>query len=233
MGHFVIAGGSRGIGRAISEKLLAEGHAVTILSRQMTEPLAGAEHLQYDFSLDAALPSGAFEGPLDGIAYCPGSIELAPIHRVTAEAVRQSFELNCVGAIRFVQACLPGLKATEQANASIVLFSTIAAARGLAMHTAIAASKGALEAVARTLAAELAPKIRVNCIAPALTETDLSARFFSTDAKREAMNAMYPLGRTGTAADIAEAATMLLLPTSGWITGQTLGVDGGMSRVQK
>ena len=233
MGHYVIAGGSRGIGRAICEKLTAEGHSVTILSRQMQIPIEGAQHVAYDFLSDQPLPKELLTKPLSGLAYCPGSIDLAPAHRLTPDALRQSFELNCVGAIRLVQACLPGLKASEEPNASIVLFSTVAAARGLAMHTAIAASKGAIEAVARTLAAELAPKIRVNCVAPALTETDLSTRFFSTDEKRKAMGAMYPLGRTGTAADIAEAATMLLLPTSGWITGQTLGVDGGMARVQK
>ena len=147
--------------------------------------------------------------------------------------MRAAFEINCVSAIRFLQAALPGLQASTARTASVVFLSIVAVARGLAMHTAIAAAKGALEAVARTLAAELAPKIRVNCVAPALTETDLSARFFSTDAKRTAMNAMYPLERTGTPDDVAEAVTMLLLPSSDWITGQTLGVDGGMACVQK
>ena len=233
MGRYVIAGGSRGIGRAISERLIADRHEVTILSREMPSPVAGAEHVACDFASDQPLPSEPFDGPISGITYCPGSLDLAPVHRVKAAAIRSAFEINCVGAVRFLQAALPGLKATSEHTASVVFLSTVAVARGLSMHTSIAAAKGALEAVARTLAAELAPKIRVNCVAPALTETDMAARFFSTDQKREAMNAMYPLQRTGTAEDIAAAVTMLLLPGSDWITGQTIGVDGGMSCVQK
>ena len=233
MGRYVIAGGSRGIGRAISEKLIAEGHAVSILSREMQTPIAGAEHVVCDFASDQPLPSEPFTEPLSGIVYCPGSLDLAPVHRVKADAIRSAFEINCVGAVRFLQAALPGLKAANERTASVVFLSTVAVARGLAMHTSIAAAKGALESVARTLAAELAPKIRVNCVAPALTETDMAARFFSTDQKRDAMNAMYPLQRTGTAEDIAAAVAMLLQPGSDWITGQTLGVDGGMARVQK
>lgn len=235
MGHYAIAGGSRGIGLAISKKLGAQGHTVLVLSREPGEiaSIEGVQHMVHDFVGRDEIPSDTLTRPLDGIVYCPGSIDLAPVHRLKPEAMRAAFEINCVSAIRFLQAALPGLQASTARTASVVFLSTVAVARGLAMHTAIAAAKGALEAVARTLAAELAPKIRVNCVAPALTETDLSARFFSTDAKRTAMNAMYPLERTGTPDDVAEAVTMLLLPSSDWITGQTLGVDGGMACVQK
>ncbi len=233
MGRYVIAGGSRGIGRAISEKLIAENHDVTIISREMPSPIPGAQHIAFDFASDQSLPTEPFEGPISGITYCPGSLDLAPVHRVKPDAIRSAFEINCVGAVRFLQAALPGLKSASEHTSSVVFLSTVAVARGLSMHTSIAAAKGAVEAVARTLAAELAPKIRVNCVAPALTETDMAARFFSTDEKREAMNAMYPLQRTGTVADIAATVAMLLLPGSDWITGQTIGVDGGMARVQK
>ncbi len=235
MGHFAIAGGSRGIGRAVSEKLVTAGHSVTVFSREAgeTASIDGAEHICHDFADDGEIPTDPLTGPLDGLVYCPGSLDLAPVHRVKMESIRSAFEINCVGAIRFLQAALPGLKASKEKTASVVFLSTVAVARGLAMHTSIAAAKGALEAAARTLAAELAPKIRVNCVAPALTETDLAARFFTTEEKRVAMNAMYPLQRTGTPEDIAEAVTMLLLPGSDWITGQTLGVDGGMACVQK
>lgn len=235
MGHFAIAGGSRGIGLAVSKKLIALGHSVTVFSREAGEisSIESAKHIVHDFASADEIPTAHLTGPLDGMVYCPGSLDLAPVHRVKPESMRTAFEINCVSAIRFLQAALPGLKASTERTASVVLLSTVAVARGLAMHTSIAAAKGALEAVARTLAAELAPKVRVNCVAPALTETDLAARFFTTDEKRAAMNAMYPLQRTGTPDDIAEAVTMLLLPGSDWITGQTLGVDGGMARVQK
>ena len=138
-----------------------------------------------------------------------------------------------MGAVKFLKGCLNGLKrgATEQPT-SVVLFSTVAVATGLPMHASIAVAKGAIEGLSRSLAAELAPKVRVNCLAPALTDTPLAANFFATDEKRAAMDAKYPLGRAGKAADLANMAAMLLSPNSGWVTGQIIGVDGGMSAIR-
>ena len=138
-----------------------------------------------------------------------------------------------LGAVKFLQACLPGLKKGAGSQpSSVVLFSTVAVGQGMPMHASIAAAKGAVEGLTRTLGAEWAPQIRVNCVAPALTETPLAERFFANDEKREAMAVRYPLKRTGMPSDLAQAACFLLQPSNSWITGQVLGVDGGMSTLR-
>ena len=159
-----------------------------------------------------------------GLVYCPGSLTLGGFNRLKPDAFRQDFEINVVGAIKALQGSLPALNASD--SASVVLFSTVAVGQGMFAHATIAASKGAVEALARTLAAELAPKIRVNCVAPALTQTPLTQRFFATEDKAAAMAEKYPLARTGNAEDMASAVCFLLSPRSSWITGQVLGVDG-------
>ena len=125
---------------------------------------------------------------------------------------------------------LPRLK--KSGNASIVLFSTVAVQSGLPFHTQVAASKGALEGLTKALAAELAPTIRVNCIAPSLTDTPLAASLLNTEQKKEAIALRHPLKRIGTAGDIANMASFLLSPKASWITGQILHVDGGMSSLK-
>ena len=129
---------------------------------------------------------------------------------------------------------MPGLKkgAGEQTS-SILTFSTVAVGQGMPMHASVAAAKGAIEGLTRSLAADLAPKIRVNCLAPALTETPLASKFFANPESREAMAKKYPLGRTGTTQDLAATARFLLSPEAAWITGQVIGVDGGMSSLRK
>ena len=170
---------------------------------------------------------------IHGVAYCPGTINLRSFRGLKPEDFRNDFEVNTMGAVRFLQGCLNGLKkgAKEQPT-SVVLFSTVAVGTGLPMHASIAMAKGAIEGLTRALAAELAPKVRVNCLAPALTDTPLAASFFATDEKRAAMDAKYPLGRAGAAADLANMAAMLLSSNSGWVTGQIIGVDGGMSAIR-
>jgi NAD(P)-dependent dehydrogenase (short-subunit alcohol dehydrogenase family) len=137
--------------------------------------------------------------------------------------------VNLIGAIRFLQACQPRLKGRDGQPASVVLFSTVAVGQGMPMHASVAASKGAIEGLMRSLAAEWAPKIRVNAIAPALTDTPLASKLLSTPEKREAMATRYPLKRIGTAVELAHAAMFLVSSESNWVTGQVLGVDGGMS----
>lgn len=234
--NYLVIGGSRGIGVAIVDRLLTQGHHVTVWSRSRGEldGIASSDqnlrHVAVDV-VSASLPTDSIAEQLDGLVYCPGSIHLGSIRSVDVQRVRDDFELNVVGAIRCFQAALSSLKRASPAAA--VFFSTIAVSRGLAMHTAVAAAKGALEGLVRTWAAELAPSVRVNAIAPALVDTSLAANLLSSDERRAAMASRYPAGRIGTAADIAAAALYLLDKENDWVTGQVLAVDGGMSRVIK
>lgn len=228
---FVVVGGSHGIGLGIVRRLLAAGAAVTVVSRtagQLAE-LAGVDHLPVDVTRDEIEPA-SLPDVIDGLAYCPGSINLAPIRSLKPAAMVDDFQLNAVGAIKCLQASLSAMKAAG--TSSMVMFSTVAVAQGLPMHASVAAAKGAVEGLTRSLAAELAPQIRVNCVAPALTDTPLAERFLSSDQKRSAMADKYPLKRIGEIADIAAMAEFLLSDQAGWITGQVIGVDGGMSSLR-
>ena len=229
--NFVIVGGSHGIGLGIVRRLVDRGSSVTVLSRtnEQLSGLPSVTHVSCDVTSDE-IDSNALPDRIDGLTYCPGSINLGPFRGVKPDQMLEEFRLNVIGGVKCVQAALSGLKAAEQS--SVVFFSTVAVAQGLPMHASTAASKGAVEALTRTLAVELAPKIRVNCIAPALTDTPLAARLLSSDEKREAMAARYPLKRIGSVDDIAAAAEYLLGDQAGWITGQVIGVDGGMSTLR-
>jgi NAD(P)-dependent dehydrogenase (short-subunit alcohol dehydrogenase family) len=229
--EFVIVGGSHGIGLGLVKRLIARGNRVTVLSRteQQLAQLEGVSHVTVDVTVDE-IDSDRLPKSIAGIAYCPGSINLVPFRGVKPDLMLEDFQLNVVGAVKCLQAALPGMKSAD--HSSVVLFSTVAVSQGLPMHCSVAASKGAVEALARTLAVELAPKVRVNCIAPALTDTPLAERFLANDEKREAMAKRYPMRRIGTVDDIASVAEFLLSDASGWITGQVFGVDGGMSTLR-
>ena len=176
--------------------------------------------LDHNFNLDF-LPE-----TLDGLAYCPGTINLKPFHRVKPEDFVQDFKLQVLGAVKAIQAALPKLKQSD--SASIVLFSTVAVQSGFNLHSIVSTSKGAIEGLTRSLAAELAPKIRVNSIAPSLTDTPLAQGLLSTPEKREANAQRNPLKRIGDVEDIANMAEFLLSHKAKWITGQIIHVDGGM-----
>lgn len=235
--QIVIVGGSYGIGLGITRRCVAAGARVTVVSRtqgELGELESAVQWIAGDALQDVPADGSASDWlpeVVDGFVYCPGSIQLGPLRGVSLSTLRDDFELNVLGAVKYLQLALLRLK--KSSSASCVFFSTIAVAQGLPMHTSVAAAKGALEALVRTWAAELAPTIRVNCIAPALTDTRLAAKFLSSDAKREAMAAKYALGRVGTIDDIAAAAEFLLGPDSSWMTGQVLHVDGGLSAVRK
>ena len=167
---------------------------------------------------------------LDGLVYFPGSITLKPFHRLTSDDFMNEFQVNCLGAVAAIQNALPALKAAPAA--SIVLFSTVAVAQGMPFHTSISAAKGAVEGMAKSLAAELAPKIRVNLIAPSLTDTALASNLLNTDAKRESAAKRHPLQQIGSPDDIAALVSFLLSDASQFLTGQILRPDGGLSSVR-
>jgi NAD(P)-dependent dehydrogenase (short-subunit alcohol dehydrogenase family) len=233
-GNFVIAGGSKGIGLELVRLLEPTAARVDVYSRSVDELSVSqtVQHHDCDFTQDQ-IQLDELPETINGIAYCPGSINLRSFRSLKPDDFRNDLEINLIGAVKFLQACMTGLKkGAGDDPTSVVLFSTVAVGQGLPMHASIAAAKGAIEGLTRSLAAEWAPKIRVNCLAPALTETPLASRFFATPESREAMAAKYPLGRTGLPQDLASIAKFLLSSESSWITGQVIGVDGGMSSVR-
>ncbi|MES2661562.1 MAG: SDR family oxidoreductase [Verrucomicrobiota bacterium] len=226
--NILMIGGNSGIGLATAWLLKARGNTLFAAART-AGPL---EELGIPIQPFDALDPGALVVPpvLDGFVYFPGSITLKPFHRLTAEDFLNDFRINCLGAVAALQAALPALKASPAA--SVVLFSSVAVAQGLPFHASIAAAKGAVEGLVLSLAAELAPKIRVNAIAPSLTNTPLAGTLLNTDAKKEASAKRHPLQQTGDAGDVAELAAFLLSDASKFMTGQILRPDGGLSSVR-
>jgi 3-oxoacyl-[acyl-carrier protein] reductase len=220
MARYLVIGGGSGIGKALTKNLLAKDHDVSILCR--TDPLIPeATYHSCDVTKDT-FP--VLEGNYNGLAYCPGSINLKPLRQLTIEDFQGDFEINCLGAVRAVKAYLSLLQGGHAA--SMVFFSTVAVQKGMAFHTSIAAAKGAVEGMARSLAAELSPEVRVNCIAPSLTKTPLSKPLMR---RQELLEQRHPLKRLGEPGEIAAMAAFLLSEESSWITGQVFGVDGGLS----
>jgi NAD(P)-dependent dehydrogenase (short-subunit alcohol dehydrogenase family) len=231
MQNQVIIGASSGIGRALAQLLANEGHYVYGTFNKTTENrpegLTGYAQLNVldenpDFSL---LPNS-----IDGLVYCPGAVNLKPFARIKPEDFISDYQLQLVGAVKVIQACLPKLKNSNQA--SVVLFSTVAVQTGFNFHSLVASSKGAVEGLTKALAAEFAPKIRVNCIAPSITNTPLAGTLLNTDEKKEANAQRHPLKKIGQPEDLANLAAFLLSEKSSWITGQVLHADGGMSSLK-
>lgn len=230
--NFVVIGGSSGIGLEISRRLAAVNHGVTVISRSgdRMHDLGDVNHLTLDVtrdSIDAAL----LPEHIQGLVYCPGSIRLRPFHRLKTDDFLADFQINLLGAVKSIQACLPGLKKADS-PASIVMFSTVAVKTGMPFHASIASAKGAVEGMTRSLAAEFAPTIRVNAIAPSLTDTSLAKTLLADDGKRSAAAERHPLKRFGHAGDMAAAAVFLLQDSASWVTGQIIAVDGGMGSVR-
>jgi NAD(P)-dependent dehydrogenase (short-subunit alcohol dehydrogenase family) len=222
--NILLIGGSSGIGLATA-KLLTENHEVYIASRS-SDSLTGLDihHLPFDVTTDD-LSTLDLPAELSGLVYCPGSINLRPFKGLKPEAFEADFQINVMGFVKSLQAVLPKLTT----NSSVVLYSTVAVKVGMPFHSSVAASKGALEGLSKSLAAELAPKTRVNVIAPSITNTPLADRFLNNEAKMEKSAQRHPLKRVGEADDIAAMTRFLLSDDSSWMTGQILGLDGGMS----
>lgn len=228
MKQYLIAGGSKGIGAALAAQLLEKGHKVITISRgETTLSHPNLEHFRSDLaSKEMNLPA---INTLDGLVYCPGSISLKPFASIKEEDFLKDLEVNFFGAVRLIKNYLPLLK--NSSGASILLFSTVAVQTGMPYHASIASSKGAIEGLTRSLAAEFAPKIRVNAIAPSLTDTSLAAPLLSTEEKRNASAKRHPLQRIATANELATLAAFLL-EEAGWMTGQIVHYDGGISSVK-
>ncbi|AWV98587.1 SDR family NAD(P)-dependent oxidoreductase [Arcticibacterium luteifluviistationis] len=230
MSNFLVVGGSSGIGLALVEKLSKEGHKVYSTFNTNEKANFGNVSYQKLDVLNGVLPIDFLPESLDGFVYCPGSINLKPFSRFSAEDLIEDYKLQVVGATEILKSILPNLKKSK--NASVLFFSTIAVQQGFSFHSQISASKGALEGLTRALAAELAPIIRVNAIAPSLTETPLSDRLINSEAKKDAQAEKNPMRRIGSVDDITEAAAFLLSDKSSWITGQILHIDGGLSAIK-
>ena len=239
MTKHIIIGGTGGIGAAIARRLHASGNSLHLIARDEGKLAALAFELDATFAVADVQDRSALEaaiqqaGPsVDGLCYAAGTINLKPVHLLTDADALRDFEINALGAFRAVQAALPLLKASAQATTSILLFSTVAVAQGFAAHASVSMAKGAVEGLTRALAAELSPKIRVNCLAPSLTRTPLAAGLTSNEALANSIALMHAAQRLGEPDDIAAMAALLLSPDAGWITGQVIGVDGGRSTLR-
>ncbi|MBK8846280.1 MAG: SDR family oxidoreductase [Bacteroidetes bacterium] len=230
MKNYLIIGHSSGIGASLSG-MLATQHQV--YGTYFSHPVSNNNnHISshYLTVLDKEPDLSFLPDCLDGLAYCVGAINLKPFARIKEEDFINDYKLQVTGAIKVIQSCLPALKKSD--TASIVLFSTVAVTMGFNFHSMVSASKGAVEGLTKALSAELAPSIRVNCIAPSITQTPLAASLLSTPEKIEANAQRHPLKKIGAPADIAGMAAFLLTEASSWITGQVIHIDGGISSIK-
>ena len=226
MGALLIIGGSKGIGNALL-KLEVENRKVVNISR--TAPEFEHPNLTH-YGLDVLIDDLPNIEEIDGIVYCPGSINLKPLGSLKLEDFKTDFEVNVLGAVRVIQNYFRKLKKGH--NPSIVLFSTVAVSRGMAFHASVAAAKAGVEGLVKSLAAEFAPAIRVNCIAPSITDTPLAANLLKNEERKEALGNNHPLKRIGSAEEVAQLASFLLSDNASNITGQIWGIDGGMGNIK-
>ena len=232
MKNILIVGAGKGVGIRTAELLHNDYQLITI-SRSLTSELEGlnTKFYQLDVAKDNLDILNDLPETIHGVVYCPGSINLKPFNRLTAQDFLNDFQQNVLGAVAIIQKVLPNLKRAN--GASVVLFSTVAAKLGMPFHSSIAASKGAIEGLAKSLAAELAiSHVRVNVIAPSLLDTPLAGFLINTDEKKEASGKRHPLQRIGTPNEIAHLVRFLISEESSWITGQIIGADGGLGSLK-
>lgn len=234
MKTYAVIGDSKGIGAALREQLLDAGHQVIGVSRtggqrDASKSMESYQPLVFDAVAHPCDLSG-FASQLDGLVYCPGSITLKPLRGLKREQIMNDLEVNYLGAVQTLQANFKLLKAS--ANASVVLFSTVAVRKGMSFHASIAGAKGAVEGLTRSLAAEWAPSIRVNAIAPSLTDTPLASALLATDEKRQSSAERHPLKRVASAGEVASLAAWLLSESAASVSGVVHAFDGGISSIQ-
>jgi NAD(P)-dependent dehydrogenase (short-subunit alcohol dehydrogenase family) len=226
MKNILLIGGSYGIGLAIIKELENKNNVFVASRTSEAIDNLNVTHIPFDVTTDI-LDVSKLPAVIDGLVYCPGSINLRPFKGLKIETFESDMQINFFNMVKVVQQLLPPLTASNQA--SIVLFSSVAASMGMPFHTSVAAAKGAIEGFAKALAAEYAPKIRVNVIAPSLTNTPLADKFLNNETKQEKSAERHPLKRFGQPEDLAQMANFLLSENASWISGQILHVDGGMS----
>lgn len=227
MSTYLFAGASSLMAIKTAELLQQQGHNVIGLSTKESTYSYNSFFKLHDYEPES-FPT--IDEVIDGLVYFPGTINLKPFHRLTNQEFKTDYAINALGAVNCIQAYLPNLK--KSSTAAIVLMSTVAAQSGMPFHTSIAMAKGAIEGLTKALAAELAPNIRVNAIAPSLTATPLADKFVNTPEKMEASEKRNPLKKVGTAEELAQSISFLLTQQSAWITGQILAVDGGMGTLR-
>jgi len=226
--NILLIGGSSGIGLSLVNQI-SQDHNVYVACRSNNSLPENVNYINYDV-LNDELDSSLFPETIDSFIYLPGSINLRPFKSLSIESFKEDLEINLIGLIKSLKSVLKNLTASN--SASIVLFSTVAVQRGMPFHSSVSSSKGAIEGLAKSLAAELSPKIRVNVIAPSLVNTPLANRFLNNDIKIEKSANRHPLKRIGSASDIANLIDYLISDKSSWITGQIIAVDGGLSTIE-
>ena len=227
MKTYLIIGGTSGIGLETT-KLLSDKNRVIVLSREKRnlDELTNVDFYSTDVTKPIEELPQIIES-IDGIVYCPGTINLKPMKSLKIEDFQNDFEVNLLGAVKVINKYLSNLKSAEKS--SIVLFSTVAVQTGMPYHASVASAKGAIEGLTRSLAAEFAPSIRVNCIAPSITNTPLAEKLLNNETKLKSSEDRHPLKRIGDAKEIAETAAYLLSDSASFITGQIIKIDGGIS----
>ena len=232
----LIYGGTGAIGSAIAKKLKLENYEPILISRNEDELKKISNNIKCEYRVCDILETSQiakiadeFKDGTFGIAYCIGSINLKPLRLSNDDEFIESFKINTLGAINAIKLSYESLKNN---NGSILLFSTIAVKQGFVNHSIVSSSKGAIEGLNLSLAAEFSPNIRVNCIAPSLTDSKMSQKFIKNDTIRKAIEDMHPLPKLGVGDDFAEIATFLLSDKNKWVTGQIFHIDGGRSTLR-
>ncbi len=237
-GTVLIYGGTGGIGLAAAKLLHARGYRLHLVGRNEEKLAAAKDALGAAYTVgdvtDSTLFSSAAQAAgetLDGLVYAVGSLNLKSFQRFSEAEFLQDFQVNAVGAALAVQAALPALKKSA-GTSSVILFSSVAALQGFTFHASIGMAKAAVNGLTLSLAAELAPKVRVNAIAPSLTRTPLAQSLTSNEALSASIAGMHAMQRLGEPEDIAALAAFLISPEAEWITGQIISVDGGRSTLR-
>ena len=228
MKNILLIGGSTGIGYELSQKLKEDNNI--FISTRNQDKFNHPNIKTNELDLDKEFETDWLPDHLDGFVYLPGTINLRPFKGLKPSVFLEDFNVNVIGCIKILQKVLPKIQVAE--NPSVVLFSTVAVKIGMPFHSSVSSSKGAIEGLTRSLAAEFAPKIRVNAIAPSILDTPLAEKFLNSETKLENSRNRHPMKEIGSPKDISEVVKFLLEDNSKWMTGQIIPFDGGISSVK-